>query len=821
MTASGKISFGRVGFTLLLVEKELHMDMLKVLIVEDEAIPAKTLELRLRNLGHTVVAIEPFGENAIETATRYAPNLVMMDIHLRGEMDGIQAANQIRGQLDIPVIFTTSQDDDETLQRAKVTDAFGYLIKPYELHDLRTSIEMAFYKHATDRKLRESEERYRLISELMSDFAYSQRINPDGTVTPEWTTDAFNKIVGYTIQDVLAFGSFDPIVHPDDVNLFHERMRDLMAGKTRVDEYRIVDKQGGVKWLRDYARPVWDATQQHVVRVVGAAQDITERKRAEQALANERNLLRTVIDNLPDLVFVKDPQARYVMNNAKHLRELGNKTQAEVVGKTAFDFYPEPLGSTFHQNDLNVLATHQPWMTEEDESLDLSDRSVRWHQTSKLPLYDQQGNLLGLVGILHDITERKRIEQALANERNLLRTVVDNLPDAIYVKDLESRYVLNNPAHLKTLGVNTQADTLGKSSFHFFPDHFAARYFAAEQEMMRTGEPILNLEELVVYASTGETHWHLTTKVPLHDANGKTVGMVGISRDITESKRTQEDILRQKIHFEQLFENAPIAIAMLDADSRIERINPEFERLFQYSAEEIAGHTIAQAIVPANRLPEAERTSREVLGGASVHTESTRQSKDGTIVPVELYGVPVVLKGKTIGLYAMYVDIAERKQAEDRLHYASTHDALTGLFNRAYFEQELERLTHNPRYPISLVMADVDRLKLTNDTLGHAAGDELLRRAASVLQSAFRTDDIIARIGGDEFAVILAHTDAAAIKETVNRVQRAIYEHNAKYVDVPVSFSIGAATAHYGTSLAQAMIDADAAMYQNKQSRHL
>jgi len=164
-------------------------------------------------------------------------------------------------------------------------------------------------------------------------------------------------------------------------------------------------------------------------------------------------------------------------------------------------------------------------------------------------------------------------------------------------------------------------------------------------------------------------------------------------------------------------------------------------------------------------------------------------------------------------------ELAERKRVEERLWILSTHDALTGLYNRAYFESEMARLKPEAHNPISVVMVDVDDLKITNDRFGHAAGDELLRRTARVLKNAFRAEDVIARIGGDEFAVLLPGADEATALESVQRVLDMLEAHNARNPGIPLFVSVGASTADQRTSLEEALKLADKRMYSAKQSR--
>jgi len=796
------------------------MNETRILIVEDEVIAAKSLELRLTRLGYTVVGIAFFGEDALQLATSQRANLVLMDINLRGAMDGIQAAERIRTQLQIPVIYTTAHDDDATLHRAKITDPFGYLVKPFETREIRAAIEMALYKHDAEQKLRASEQRHRLISDLISDIAYSARVHPNGATTIDWLAGQLQDMFGYSIEEINAHGSILFAVHPDDVALVQARFQELHAGTSRVDEYRIITQAGETRWIRHYVRPVWDEQEKRVTHFYGAAQDITDRIQAQAALQERETRYRIVAEQNGQLVYEYDLATGAIEWHGTILELTGySRDEFNRLGIAGWEAHLHPddapaacAALELAQQQGAQYTTTYRFRRKDGAYLDMEDTGIF--------LRDARGIVHRMVGAMKDVSERRRAELALANERALLRTVLDHLPDRVMVKDRQARYVLNNTAHLRLIGVARQEDALGKTAADFFPAEEAAHFTTLEQQIERTGEPVLNQEELVSDRETHSQRWHLNSKIPLRDATGALIGLVGISRDITERKLAQDELAREKVLFEQLFENAPLGIVMLDEQDRVRRINSAFERIFQYASAEIVGKPINALIVPASHNSEGARLSRTVLRGNTVHHESIRQRRDGSLVPVEVYGVPVTHKNKTLGLYAMYVDITERKRVEEQLQFASTHDALTGIFNRAYFETELEHLRHSTRFPVSIVMVDVDRLKHTNDTLGHAAGDELLCRAANLLQAAFRADDIVARIGGDEFAVILPCTDQAAAAQALARV-REMLDKNNDAPPVALSFSMGVATAHHMDELPRVIIAADTEMYQDKLTKHL
>ncbi|MEW6417734.1 MAG: diguanylate cyclase [Nitrospirota bacterium] len=171
-------------------------------------------------------------------------------------------------------------------------------------------------------------------------------------------------------------------------------------------------------------------------------------------------------------------------------------------------------------------------------------------------------------------------------------------------------------------------------------------------------------------------------------------------------------------------------------------------------------------------------------------------------------------------LASLYGIALQRKRMEEKLLYVGTHDTLTGLYNRTYFEEETNRLERGRQFPISILMVDVNGLKAVNDSQGHGAGDELLRRTAQILLISVRVEDMVARIGGDEFAVLLTGTGISAAEKAVERVRKNLKAHNCKYNRPPLSLSLGVATGEKGSSLDEVLKEADKNMYQDKLSRN-
>jgi PAS domain S-box-containing protein len=388
------------------------MTDVRVLLVEGEALVAQDVESMLKRMGYGVPAIACSGEEAVRRAAETRPDLVLMDVELRGAMDGVEAAEQIQARFDIPVVYLTAHADDETLRRARITGPFGYLLKPLEARDLRSVIEMALYKHEMERKLEESEELYRAISELTTDFAYAGRFEADGTFVREWVTGAFTRITGFTPDEVWARGGWQSLVYPDDVPIFLQYLQALLSNQPGVSEYRIATRSGETRWLRDYGRPVWDEAQGRVVRIIGAAQDITERKvlegiwRKYEFIANTSRDFMTLIGK----------NYTYEAANESYCR-AHNKTEEEIIEHTVAGVWGEERYLTQIKGHLDKCFAgdevhYQAWF----EFAALGPRCL---DVAYYPYCDGEGTVTHVVVVSRDITEHKRMEQSLLHAERL------------------------------------------------------------------------------------------------------------------------------------------------------------------------------------------------------------------------------------------------------------------------------------------------------------------------------------------------------------------------------------------------------------------
>jgi PAS domain S-box-containing protein len=252
-------------------------------------------------------------------------------------------------------------------------------------------------------------------------------------------------------------------------------------------------------------------------------------------------ILALLMDTVPDRIYFKDVQSRIVRNNAAHARTFG-LVPDQCVGKSDFDFFSRDHAERAFADEQEIMRSGKP-VIGKTERITLRDGKKAWVSTTKLPWRDSAGNVVGTFGLTRDITETKEAEQKLVEERNLLHTIIDQLPSRLYVKDLQSRYVLNNKAHLESLGVKTQGEATGRTTRDFFPGARGQQALLDDQRVLGTDKPMTN-EERSDFGGSGRMRWSLVTKVPLHDVSGSLIGLVGISHDITERKRQEEETKR-------------------------------------------------------------------------------------------------------------------------------------------------------------------------------------------------------------------------------------------------------------------------------------
>ncbi len=275
--------------------------------------------------------------------------------------------------------------------------------------------------------------------------------------------------------------------------------------------------------------------------------DITERQQAEAALAHERDLLEALLENSEDCIYFKDRESR-VLRCSKAVREKSGISATEVIGKTDFDLFAEEHARPAFEDEQQIIRTGRPMIGKVEREVAKDGRET-WALTSKMPLRNKEGEIVGTFGISKDVTAIKQAEAALAYERHLLESLLENSADCIYFKDRESRILRCSKSQSRRYAAGT-AEMIGKTDFDFFAEEHARPAFEDEQEIIRTGSPMIGKVEREETKDGHET-WALTSKMPLRNKDGEIIGTFGISKDITAIKQAEAELERTHKEFVQ------------------------------------------------------------------------------------------------------------------------------------------------------------------------------------------------------------------------------------------------------------------------------
>jgi PAS domain S-box-containing protein len=264
--------------------------------------------------------------------------------------------------------------------------------------------------------------------------------------------------------------------------------------------------------------------------------DITARNEEEQKRVMEHELLKTLMNNIPDSVYFKDEESHFIMVN-KAKAAHSNITPEQMIGKTDFDFLPQEQAQRILDDENAIMRSGQA-IINKLEHLVYDDGGERWLSVTKIPRYNDEGYIIGTMGISRDISEWKHAEDELTRNLEVLQMLLDNIPDFVYFKDLEHRFVLVNKVMAEHYKVRPEM-MIGKNDFDFLVKEQAQKAFDEDTQVLQTGTSIINNVEKILDTS-GAEFWYSATKVPRFDVSGKIIGILGIVRDITEWKKLQE-----------------------------------------------------------------------------------------------------------------------------------------------------------------------------------------------------------------------------------------------------------------------------------------
>ena len=634
----------------------------------------------------------------------------------------------------------------------------------------------------------------------------------------QYVNPLFQKLSGYKERELLGVYALD-LVYPDDREAVRKNaVESLKTGDSFPYESRFVKKNGEVIWVLERLT----STRYRGKRsTVGSFMDITERKQAEQALAKSEERYRNMVQQMEDTYLETGLNGNFTfVNDAMH-RAL-RYAKEELVGKNYRIIVTEEAAKAMYQDFHTVYRTGKPLkglsyrLVRKDGTIEIAELSVS-------PRRDQEGQIIGFSAVGRDITKRIEMEQALKQSEERYRTIMDEMHDDYYEVDLAGNYTFVNDAWCRSIGYT--ADELIGMNYKFttIKDEME-RIYQAFHQIYVTGQP--NKFMKIKYTKKdGNTGLAELSAFPLRNEKGEIVGFRGISHDVTERVRMEEALKQSEERYRTILAEIEEGYYEVDLAGNIKFVNRAACRQFGYSQEELIG-TNYRAYIPKEDVKGVFRAWNKVYrtGQPLQSYPFTTVRKDGTQIFVENSVSPVRNKeGIVIGFRAVSRDVTQRKQFEQKLADMATHDPLTGLPNRSLLSDRLTMglaLTRRNGSRLSLLMLDLDKFKVINDTMGHAVGDQLLKSVAERLTEVTRKSDTVARVGGDEFVLVLPHItgpdDAAKLAQRILDVFQEPFIFDGHQLKITSSIGI-AVYPDDGKEIEVLLKCADSAMYQAKE----
>ncbi len=824
-----------------------------------------------------------------------------------------------------------------------------------------------------------SEELYNLIVENTTDVVTLTTFTLNPVII--YINPSIKINTGYEPEELLGKSPFE-FIHPDDKkkllpilkNYVSAKLKKFFTGKelptNRRIEFRFKDKKGSWRYVQSTGNIVGN-------QLLFITRDITKSKQIGEALYKSRQEFASLFKSSPEALVYTDEKSNILGINPR-FTELFGYALEEIKGRNLDDGMIHTPDKMEEGKKLGSIARSKGYFKSETIRKKKDGTLFPVSISGSNIIID--GQLKGMLVIYIDNSERKNMLNRLKKSEEKYRNLFENMPGAYYRTDREGNLIMINPEGAKLFGYNSSEDILGKNiSQHFYFAPKERKKYLKELEKnkgnLKDFEQILKKKDDSPLVISDTSHYY-------YDKEGNFAGVEGIFVDITDRKKTREELHKSQQEFASLFKNNPEALIYLDEKGIILDANLRFCELFGYALKEIIGRNIDDGMIHASdKMEEGKKLSIKGLEGY-LNYETIRKKKDGTLFPVsisatpleidgqakreigtymdiserklnellqqvlyniskaanspisldQLYktihkelgtiidttnfyialvdgkedniyfpyhqdekdndfpimklsttdtlttyviktgkpllndnsqyeeminqgilspegsttpqsiwlGVPLKIKNKVIGamvvqsythpdLYSkkdiklmefvssQAASAIERKSTEERIKHLSFHDSLTGLYNRAYFEEELERYNFPRYYPLSIVMLDVNGLKIINDTFGHSEGDRLLQHFSQVLISVSRQGDILARIGGDEFAIILPSTTSEEAHSFCKRIKKVCQQDKIKPIYLRLNASLGHATQEGEYKDTNTLLkEADKKMYQDK-----
>ncbi|HSP06734.1 MAG TPA: PAS domain S-box protein, partial [Acidobacteriota bacterium] len=827
----------------------------RILIVDDEVNVAALMKEIIQDAGYIVPEICRSGEDAVKKATELKPDLILMDILLGGDLDGVAAAEQIRSQLNIPVVYVSGYSDLSTVHRASISRPYGFLVKPVKEGELRAAIEIALHRHKTEPK--QGEEGGGWTLDTLKSMIDPVVVTDDkGHVS--FMNHPAEKLTGWDLGEARGTALTEVFQVKKEVA---GALTDSSVTAAFRDQAMLVRKDSTLKPI-DYSVGMMRDASGRSNGFVVTFRDISERMRVEDSLRESRKKYKELVNSIEGIVWEADGETHQFSFVSKQAQRMLGYPASRWLNEPGFwNEHVDPLDrewavsycrrSTTRKKDfmleyrmmdvkgltvwvrdiVNVVAEEGQPVRLRGVMLDITklkhaeEALRRAHDDLERRVQERTAELSEAVAKLRDeIAERQRVAAALVSSEQKYRTLIEGMSEGLIQADRNDIIQFVNDRFCEMVGY-PRDEVLGQS----FPDLMVwlTGPKAPKDRAIFSLQGNTEVIEVQLMKKTGDTAWVRMSASPMQDSSGDVIGSIAILTDVTVRMLAEEALRESEERYALAARGANDGLWDWNLKTNEVYFSARWKLMLGWEEKDVAANPEEWfRRVHPDDLERVKTGIATHLEGITPHFENEHrmQHRDGSYRWMLTRGLTVGDgSGKPYRMAGSQTDITERKLAEEQLLHDAFHDALTNLSNRALFMDRLAgavaRARRREDYLFAVLFLDVDRFKVVNDSLGHLAGDQLLVTMARRLETCLRPGDTVARLGGDEFAVLLE--DISDVSDSIRVAERIQRELEQPFIlggnEVFASASVGIAPATSIYERAEDVLrDADTAMYRAK-----
>jgi len=605
-----------------------------------------------------------------------------------------------------------------------------------------------------------------------------------------YLNNAASKMIGKDPIEILGHTDED-IFDPTTAAIISSVSKKVLTTLETITERRVYNEAENKRHIHSTISPFFDQDN-NVLGTIGICHDLTKFQDLETALREREALLSLIFEQSKDVIFKKDRRGKYVIINKAGADLIGRKVE-DIIGKTDHEIFPGDLADDIVAMDRKAIRTKESY--KHDEMFD-SPEGPKWFELSITPCVSvvDENMVTGVLGVSRDITNRLKIEEKLRKSQENLSTVINNTQDCIYFKNLKGKYKYINPAGAKFVG--KEYEDIGEhDDYEIFDEETAMLIKSIDDEVMATEKPYSKEN---IFGNKNNIKYFNSTVQPAFSKQGELVGVVGISRDVTDIRQTQDALWDVEKRYHDLYEETPAIFITLDIEGTIKEVNRYGAEYLGYEVKELKNKKIFEFVpkVDVHGIKAALKKIVQKPGQLFTHKRRFIR-KDGEIIWVKDYSRVILDMDGTIRIPVLSEDVTQAHELHEELDYNKKYDPKTGLMTTEEFVANVQKVidaSKNNQCSNTLCMISIDQTKAILESCGHKQRDDLLKEVSSIVTNAMGKSALIGKTSNQSISVLLEKNRITELMPRfialLNAIQTFVFKTDNKSFDVTASLGV-------------------------------